>query len=219
MKSNEELQKDVMDAIKWEPLLNAAEIGVTAKDGVVTLSGIVNNYSKKAEAEHAAKNISGVNAVVEKIEIKFDSNEKKNDNNLADEIVHSLKSKWDIPDNKIKVKVENGWITLDGELHWNYQKQTAVRSINSISGITGITNNIVIKSEIHDGIEKKDIELALLRNWAIDDSDIKVSVEDNVVNLSGKVDSWYQKDEAGRIAWNAPGVSKVRNEIIVDFDF
>lgn len=219
MKSNEELQKDVMDAIKWEPLLNAAEIGVTVKDGVVTLSGIVNNYSKKAEAEHAAKNVSGVNAVVEKIEIKFDSNEKKNDNNLADEIVHSLKSKWDIPDNKIKVKVENGWITLDGELHWNYQKQTAVRSINSISGITGITNNIVIKSEIHDGIEKKDIELALLRNWAIDDSDIKVSVEDNVVNLSGKVDSWYQKDEAGRIAWNAPGVSKVRNEIIVDFDF
>ncbi len=219
MKSNEELQKDVMDAIKWEPLLNAAEIGVTVKDGVVTLSGIVNNYSKKAEAEHAAKSVTGVNAVVEKIEIKFDSNEKKNDNSLADEIVHSLKSKWDIPDNKIKVKVENGWITLDGELHWNYQKQSAVRSINSISGITGITNNIVIKSEIHDGIEKKDIELALLRNWAIDDSDIKVSVEDNVVNLSGKVDSWYQKDEAGRIAWNAPGVSKVRNEIIVDFDF
>jgi osmotically-inducible protein OsmY len=219
MKSNEELQKDVMDAIKWEPLLNAAEIGVTVKDGVVTLSGIVNNYSKKAEAEHAAKNVTGVNAVVEKIEIKFDSNEKKNDNSLADEIVHSLKSKWDIPDNKIKVKVENGWITLDGELHWNYQKQSAVRSINSISGITGITNNIVIKSEIHDGIEKKDIELALLRNWAIDDSDIKVSVEDNIVNLSGKVDSWYQKDEAGRIAWNAPGVSKVRNEIIVDFDF
>jgi osmotically-inducible protein OsmY len=219
MKSNEELQKDVMDAIKWEPLLNAAEIGVTVKDGVVTLSGIVNNYSKKAEAEHAAKNVSGVNAVVEKIEIKFDSNEKKNDNNLADEIVHSLKSKWDIPDNKIKVKVENGWITLDGELHWNYQKQTVIRSINSISGITGITNNIEIKSEIHDGIEKKDIEMALLRNWAIDDSDIKVSVEDNVVNLSGKVDSWYQKDEAGRIAWNAPGVSKVRNEIIVDFDF
>jgi osmotically-inducible protein OsmY len=219
MKSNEQLQKEVMEAIKWEPLLNAAEIGVTAKDGVVTLSGIVNNYSKKAEAEHAAKNVSGVNAVVEKIEIKFDSNDKKNDNILADEIVHSLKSKWDIPDNKIKVKVENGWITLDGELHWNYQKQTAIRSINSISGITGITNNIQIKSEIHDGIEKKDIELALLRNWAIDDSDIKVSVEDNIVNLSGKVDSWYQKDEAGRIAWNAPGVSKVKNEIIVDFDF
>lgn len=219
MKSNEELQKDVMDAIKWEPLLKAAEIGVTAKDGVVTLSGIVNNYSKKAEAEHAAKNVSGVNAVVEKIEIKFDSNETKNDNILAEEIVTSLKSKWDIPDNKVKVKVENGWITLDGELHWNYQKQSAIRSINSISGITGITNNIVIKSEIHDGIEKKDIELALLRNWAIDDSVIKVSVEDNVVNLSGKVDSWYQKDEAGRIAWNAPGVSKVRNEIIVDFDF
>ncbi len=219
MKSNEELQKDVMDAIKWEPLLKAAEIGVTAKDGVVTLSGIVNNYSKKAEAEHAAKNVSGVNAVVEKIEIKFDSNETKNDNILAEEIVTSLKSKWDIPDNKVKIKVENGWITLDGELHWNYQKQSAVRSINSISGITGITNNIIIKSEIHDGIEKKDIELALLRNWAIDDSDIKVSVEDNVVNLSGKVDSWYQKDEAGRIAWNAPGVSKVRNEIIVDFDF
>lgn len=219
MKSNEELQKDVMDAIKWEPLLKAAEIGVTAKDGVVTLSGIVNNYSKKAEAEHAAKNVSGVNAVVEKIEIKFDSNETKNDNILAEEIVSSLKSKWDIPDNKVKVKVENGWITLDGELHWNYQKQSAIRSINSISGITGITNNIAIKSEIHDGIEKRDIELALLRNWAIDDSDIKVSVEDNIVNLSGKVDSWYQKDEAGRIAWNAPGVSKVINEIIVDFDF
>src|ERR1700733_3546912 len=122
MKNNAELQKDVQDAIKWEPLLNAAEIGVTVKDGVVTLTGVVDSYSKKFEAEDAAKNVAGVKAVVEKIEIKFAGNiGRKDDNEIASEILNAYKWNWEVPDNKVKVKVEDGWVVLEGELQYNYQ--------------------------------------------------------------------------------------------------
>ena len=126
MKTNEELQKDVQDAIKWEPLLNAAEIGVTAKDGVITLTGSVNSYAKKSEAEMATKNVAGVKAVVEKIEIKFGSDwAKKDDNEIATEVLNAIKWDWEVPSDKIKVKVEKGWITLEGDVTWNFQKNAA----------------------------------------------------------------------------------------------
>src|SRR5450631_2197501 len=113
MKTNEDLQKDVQDAIKWEPLLNAAEIGVTAKDGVVTLSGIVDSYSKKLEAESAAKSVIGVKALVEKIEIKFGSDWNKNDNEIATEVLNAFKFNWEVPNDKVKVSVEKGLVTLE----------------------------------------------------------------------------------------------------------
>ena len=119
MKTNEILQKDVQDAIKWEPLLHAAEIGVIVKDGVVTLTGTVDSYAKKIEAEQAAKMVSGVKAVVEKIEIKYGNYGKKSDEDIANEIINAFKWNWSIPDEKIKVKVENGWVTLTGIVIWN----------------------------------------------------------------------------------------------------
>ncbi len=125
MKGNQELQTDVQNAIKWEPLLNAAEIGVTAKDGVVSLTGIVNSYAKKMQAENAAKKVIGVKALVEKIEVKFPNTWSKTDAELANEVLNGLKNNLSVPDEKIKVKVENGWITLEGELVWNYQKEAA----------------------------------------------------------------------------------------------
>jgi osmotically-inducible protein OsmY len=143
MKTNAELQKDVQDAIKWEPLLNAAEIGVTVKDGVVTLTGIVDSYSKKTEAEDAAKNVAGVKAVVEKIEIKFNSRwAKKDDNEIATEVVNALKWNWQIPKDKIKAKVEKGWVTLEGELEWNYQKEAAQGAVKNLLGVMGVSNII-----------------------------------------------------------------------------
>ena len=219
MKTNAELQKDVQDAIKWEPLLNAAEIGVTVKDGVVTLTGTVDGYSKKTEAEDAAKNVAGVKAVVEKIEVKYSSSwAKKDDNEIATEIVNALKWNWRIPNDKVKVKVERGWVTLEGELEWNYQKEAAKDAVKNLLGVTGVSNNITIRPENQDSIEKKTIESALRRPWwSINDNDIMVKVSGNKVTLTGTVNSWYQKSEAGRIAWNAPGVWAVDNELVVEY--
>jgi osmotically-inducible protein OsmY len=158
MKNNQDFQKDVRDAIKWEPLLNAAEIGVTAKDGVITLTGIVDRFSKKSEAEDAAKNVAGVKAVVEKIEVKFGSAGKKTDNEIANEIISAFKWNWEIPGGKVKVKIENSWVTLDGELNWNYQKDAARITASKLIGVTGVSDNITIKSETIDNIEKNEIE-------------------------------------------------------------
>jgi osmotically-inducible protein OsmY len=218
MKKNEDLQKDVQDAIKWEPLLNAAEIGVIAKDGVITLTGIVDSYAKKTEAEDAAKNVAGVMAVVEKIEIRFGNGWKKNDNEIATEILSAFKWSWEIPKDKVKVKVEDGWVILEGELTWNYQREAANRAVKNLPGVTGVTNNITIKSEIHDAVEKKGIERAFVRNWSMCDQDINVKVAGNRVMLSGTVNSLYQKEEAGRIAWGAPGVWAVDNELVIDYN-
>lgn len=219
MISNEELQKSVQDAIKWEPLLHAAEIGVTVKDGVVTLTGAVDSYTKKLQAEDAAKNITGVKAVVEKIEIQFGHGTKKNDNEIATEIINAFKWNWEIPSDKVKVKVENGWITLEGELVWKYQKDAAQKALRNLDGVKGVINNITIKSETHDKVEKEEIEVALGRNWSIDNSDIEVKVAGNVVSLQGKVHSWYEKDEAERIAWNAPGVWNVNNDLVIEYNY
>lgn len=219
MTNNENLQKNVLEAIKWEPLLNESEISVTAKDGVVTLTGTVDNYVKKIEAESATKNVVGVKAIVEKIEIKFDDTIKRTDNEIAEEILNIFKWNLSVPDNKIQVKVECGLVTLDGELNSNYQKIAAKNSIVNLVGVIGVVNNIVIKSESHKEIEKSDIERALLRNWSLHNQNINVKVSGNRVILNGTVHSFYQKYEAGCIVWNAPGVWTVDNELEVEYNF
>ncbi|GGD80190.1 BON domain-containing protein [Emticicia aquatilis] len=218
MKSNEDLQRDVQNAIKWEPLLHAAEIGVTAIDGVVTLTGTVDSYAKKSEAEEAAKKVSGLKALVEKIEIKFSSTWKKDDADIATEILNALKLNWEIPNEDIVVKVENGWVRLDGEVQWNYQREATKKVVKQLAGVLGVTNDIRLSAETHDAIEKKDIQDAFTRNWSICEQDIEVKVLGNNVTLNGSVDSYYQRDEAARIAWNAPGVTSVDNELIVNFN-
>lgn len=215
MKNNEQLQKDVQEAIKWEPLLNAAEIGVTTKDGVVTLTGIVNSYKKKLQAENAAKNVVGVKVVVVEIKVIYDSSIMKNDTEIANEIINAWRYNWEIPSDKIKVKVENGWVFLDGELNWNYEKEAAKNAIENLSGIIGINNNITIKSVSKETIEKNAVKNALARSWSFFAEDINVDVNGTAVTLSGIVHSIYEKDEAGRLAWNAPGVDMVYNELAV----
>lgn len=217
MKTNAELQIDVQNAIKWEPLLHAAEIGVTAKDGVVSLTGVVDRYAKKIEAENAAKKVIGVKALIEKIEVKYPSTWTKTSAEIANEILVALRESWAVPSDLVTVKVEDGWVTLDGELPWNYQKEAAKNAVNYLNGVKGVTNNIKIKSNVHDALEKKNIEEAIARNWSIDSSTIKIVVSGTTVTLSGTVTSWYQKDEAERIAWNTPGIWHVNNELIVDY--
>jgi len=218
MKSNEVLQKDVQDAIKWEPLMNAAEIGVTAKDGIITLTGVVDSFAKKSEAEDAAKKVAGVKAVVEKIEIDFGHWGKTTDNEIATEVVNAFKWNWQVPSDKVEARVEQGWVTLNGEFQWNYQRDAAKKAIKDLVGVKGVSNNITIKSETHDAIEKKNIELALDRNWATNGHNIRVVALGHDVTLNGTVDSWYQKDEAGRIAFNAPGVWNVDNNLVIEYN-
>jgi osmotically-inducible protein OsmY len=219
MKSNETLQTEVLQALKWEPLLNVAHIGVSARDGIITLTGIVDSYSKKYHAENAAKNVAGVKAVVEKIEVKFGTWGIKDDNEIAKEIVNSFKWNWEIPESKIKIKVEDAWVTLEGELPWNYQREAARKCVNNIVGVKGISNNLTIKADSDEVVEKEDIENALARNWSINSKDVHVKVKGNTVTLTGIVNSWYQRDEAARIAWNAPGIYNVHNELEVHYDY
>ena len=190
--------------------------GVTAKDGVVSLTGTVDSYVKKMEAEKATKKVIGVKALVENIEVKFPNSWSKTDTEVANEVLTALKANYSVPDDKVTVKVEKGWVTLEGELSWDYQREAAKGAVSYLTGVKGVTNYIKIKSETHDTIEQKDVEKAIGRSRSVDDSDIKVSVSGPNVTLRGTVHSWYQKEEAGRIAWNTPGIWNVKNELTVD---
>jgi osmotically-inducible protein OsmY len=218
MKSNEQLQKDVQDAIKWQPLIGAAEIGVTANNGVVTLSGHVNSYAKKVEAETAAKNVVGVKAIVEELLVKITDSNKSSDEDIANEALTAMKWDWSVPSDKIKVKVEDGWVNLDGRVKWNYQREAAKKCIMNLSGVKGVINNISLEVEPTDNLELESIENALSRSWLIDDRNIQVKVKGNKVTLRGAVESLFERDEAARLAWNAPGVNEVENELAVIYD-
>lgn len=220
MKTNEELQRDVRQAIKWEPLLRAVEIGVIAKEGVITLTGTVDSYRKKAEAEAAARSVAGVQAVVEEIEIRLDNSLfSKSDNEIAAEVLNAFGWHAEVPGDQVTITVEKGWVTLQGEVQWNYQKEIAENAVVNLLGVTGVINHIKIRANKHDEVEKAAIEDAIDLNWSLSDRDIEVKVSDNKVTLTGTVDSWYQKNEAARVAWKAPGVWSVDNQLKVEYEF
>jgi len=217
MRSNEELQRKVQQALKWEPLLHAAEIGVTAKNGLVTLTGTVSCYAKKAEAEEAAKKTEGVKAVVEHIEIRYNSLGSNTDTEIAQQVLNAFKWNTEIPHDKVTVKVEAGWVTLEGEVAWNYQKEAAKKAVINLIGVKGVINTIAIRANAGDVINPKDIYKALLRSGSLNCEDIKLEVQGHTLILTGSIDSWYEKEEAARIAWNAPGVLKIENQLTVKY--
>jgi len=218
MKTNAVLQKDVQDALKWEPLLHSAEIGVIVKNGVVSLTGTVDSYAKKLQAEHAAKSVLGVKVLVEDIKVRLPNHGSKTDEEIAQEIIAAFKSNSFIPNDKIMVKVENGWVDLDGEVTWDYLRDITENAVKYLPGVKGIYNNITINPEILHSIEKKDIEKALDLS-SIDSSEIKVSVSGQTVTLTGNVHTWHQKEEAGRIVWKTPGIKHVNNKLTVDYEY
>lgn len=217
MKTDAVLQRNVLDALNYEPSLKPGEIGVIVLDGIVTLTGNVDSYYKKLQAEKIARRIKGVKAVVEKIEVKLAKSAFKSDNDLAQEIVKALRWNYSIPDDKIVVKVEDGHVTLEGSVPWDYQRQAARKEVARIIGVKGISNNLTLQSQAKDALEKETIENAIARHWSLESEDIYVRVKDNTVTLTGSVDSLYQKEEAEKIAWKAPGVQQVENLLEVEY--
>ncbi|MFT6781738.1 MAG: osmotically-inducible protein OsmY [Saprospiraceae bacterium] len=215
MKSNSDLQKDVQNAIRWESTLYAEQIGVTAKSGVITLSGTVDSYSKKINAYNASKNVKGVKAVAQEITICYGNALKRSDTEIATNILEAWENNFYVPKYGIDVEVDDGWVKLQGNVSYKSQEEETQKSIEQIIGVRGLTNLIKIKSKPNDVLEKKSVQDALSRNWSINPKNVKVEVDHSNVKLTGIVYSLYQKEEAERLAWNAPGVSSVENELAV----
>jgi osmotically-inducible protein OsmY len=214
MSDDKQLQQAVLDQLKWEPSVNAADIGVTANNGVITLIGYVQTYTEKLAAENAARRVKNVRAIVEELEVRLPFDVNHGDDEIAVAAVHRLN--WDTAAlaDTVKAKVENGWITLTGEVDWHFQKEAAADDLRGLRGVVGISNEIAVKAkpsiaQIHD-----DIMLALHRSW-FDPVNIKVTARGGHVTLTGTVLSWYERDEASYAAWAAPGTTSVENELLV----
>jgi osmotically-inducible protein OsmY len=215
MKTDSQLQRDVMDELKWEPQVDHSQIGVTAKDGVVTLTGFVPAYSQKLAAERAARRVHGVKAIAEEIEIRFAFDPKTSDAEIAQRILDIFK--WDvtIPDDKLKVKVEHGWVTLSGEVEWHYQKEGARKAAGKISGVKGVTDMITVEPRASAYDVRERIMAAFKRSSTIDANSIDVAVDGSTVKLSGRVHGWNERKTAENAAWAAPGVTRVEDNIVL----
>jgi osmotically-inducible protein OsmY len=216
-RTDAQIQADVLAELKWEPRVQPNEIGVIVKDGVVTLTGTVDSYTKRWAAEDAAHRVRGVKAVANDIEVRLSKGDERTDADIAAAAVRALE--WDafVPIDKLDVTVSKGWVTLKGEVEWQYQKDDAERVVRRLVGVKGVTNLIALKSRPTPAEVKKKIEEALLRT-AIDDAKrITVEVVGSKVILKGTVRSWAEKEEAARQAWAAPGVTSVDNQITISF--
>jgi osmotically-inducible protein OsmY len=214
MSNDKILKQAVLDELQWEPSVDAAHIGVTAKDGVVTLLGHVGNYAEKAAAEKAARRVSDVKAVAEEIEVRLPFDVKNGDEEIAAAAVDRLKWNATVPRDAVKVKVERGWVTLTGQVEWRYQQEAALRDIRPLRGVVGVTNDIAVKPQPNTSAIKESILVALDRSW-FHPANINVTARGGNVILSGVVNSWSERDQAGETAWAAPGTTHVENDISI----
>ena len=213
--TDKEIQQDVLRELEWEPLVKSTEIGVSAKDGIVTLSGFVDSYAKKYEAESAAKRLNGVKAVVNELKVKLPSTFERTDEDIAKSAVLALESRITVPHNKIKVTVRDGWISLEGNVDWNFQKEEAEAAVRYLAGVKGVSNLIMVKPPVSASEVRSKIEDALRRNAEVDAQRISVETTDSKVILRGNVRSWAEREEAQQAAWRAPGVKEVENHIVI----
>jgi osmotically-inducible protein OsmY len=215
MKTDDEIKKDVEEELKWDPELDAADVAVAVKNGVVTLTGFVSSYLQKYEAEKDVKRVAGVVAVANDIEVRLPTSDQRPDPDLARDAVAALKSELPFSHQDIKVVVRDGWITLEGEAEWNYQKERAEDAVRTVKGVKGIINAIHVKPKLAATDIKRKIEEALKRSAELDANNIVVDARDGEVILKGTVHSWFEREVAERAAWQAPGVKKVEDQIAV----
>jgi osmotically-inducible protein OsmY len=215
MRSDSEIERDVKEELQWDPDLDATDIAVSAKKGVVTLTGFVRSYTDKYEAEAAAKRVAGVAGVANDIEVRMPSVDERPDPEIARDAVAAVKSQLPISSEHIKVVVKNGWVTLEGQVEWQYQRSTAETAVRRIKGVKGVSNLIQLKPRAAPAEIKKKIQEAFRRNAEVDANRIMVETNGGEVILKGTVRSWIEREEAERVAWSAPGVTKVEDHIIV----
>ncbi len=218
MPNSTNLQHDVQEELEWEPSVDASQIGVAAtQPGIVTLTGTVATYAEKVSAERATKRVSGVRAVANDIEVRPIGSMKRTDTDIAQAVLRALD--WDIavPHEKIKARVADGWVTLEGEVALQFQRAAAENAVRRLSGVRGVTNQIRLQARpsVQPAEVKDRIEAALRRSAEIDARGIQVDAKDSMITLRGKVRTWGERDEAERAAWGAPGVLAVKDELIV----
>ena len=215
MSQDRELQESVMVELGWEPSIDAAHIGVAAHAGVVTLTGHVRSFPQKFAAERAAARVKGVKAVAEEIEVKLPYDVRRSDENIAGAAIERLA--WDatVPPDAVEVRVEKGWVTLNGEVDWQFQKEAAAQAVRTLIGVVGVSNLIEIKPTVNADDVSQNITRALHRTWFYDPNTIKVSAQGGKIKLTGQVTTWSARDLAGATAWSAPGATFVENDIAV----
>ncbi len=213
MKTDSEIKEDVLDELMWQPNVDETQIGVIVEKGVVTLTGVVDTYAKKVAAEKAVKNVVGVKAVADDIEVKYGDAYKKTDKEIAKAVVNALSWNASVPDDKVEIEVRDGWVYLSGEVQWFYQKDAARKAAENLLGVKKVVNNITLKQAIEPSEIKNKISKAFERLADLDAQNIKVEVDGHKVKLKGKVHSYVEKEEARRTAYFAPGVYEVENEL------
>jgi osmotically-inducible protein OsmY len=215
MKTDTELQKDVMDQLKWEPTIKAAEIGVGVRDGVVTLSGYVDSFYKKGVAERAAARVFGVKAVAEEILVRLPGSLKRSDEAIARAAANTLEWNVAVPHDRVKVQVQDGLVILSGEVDWWYQKDAAEDAVRKLVGVVLVSNQITIRPAVKPQDVKDKIESAFQRNALLDARRVRVETRAGKVILRGSVRNWAERDQVEWAAWAAPGVSAVENHVII----
>jgi len=215
MRSDSEIERDVKEELQWDPDLDATDIAISVKKGVVTLAGFVRSYTDKYEAEAAAKRVAGVVGLANDLEVRLPSVDERPDPEIARDAVSAIKSQLPISSEHIKVVVKSGWVTLEGKVEWQYQKNTAESAVRRIKGVKGVSNLIQLKPQAEPSEIKRKIQEAFRRNAEIDANRITVEAHGSEVVLKGSVRSWMEREEAERAAWAAPGVTKVEDRIVV----
>ncbi|RYF87529.1 MAG: BON domain-containing protein [Chitinophagaceae bacterium] len=216
MKNDSEIQQAVMTELKWQPFLTASAIGVAVKNGIVTLSGTVDNYSQKLAAERAAKKVVGVKAIAEDIQIGVSPFYQKTDTDIAQSVANALDWHSAVPTGKVKAKVENGTVTLEGEVEWDFQRDSAKNAVSTLLGVRNVVNLVTVKSKVIAKDVNSKISAALHRAATVDAEKIMVETDGGTVRLRGAVRSYAEKEDAEEAAWCAPGVTRVENNLYVE---
>jgi osmotically-inducible protein OsmY len=217
MKTDDQIKKDVEQELRWDADVDATDVGVSVRNGVVTLTGFVRSYAQKWQIERDAKRVSGVLAVANDIEVRIPAVDQRPDPEIARECLSELKARLPFSHQKLKVAVSNGWVTLEGEAEWYYQRERAEDAVRRVKGVKGVINSIEVKPTVAASDIKQKIEDAFRRSAELDASRIQVESRDGEVVLKGTVRSWAERQEAERVAWSAPGVKRVEDRITISY--